>query len=103
MAGLEEIAIGLAQALASGAVPNPLPVELRNQTPQEAAFLVKRIVQECQDAGIALDRVRLSPTVGALLSSGSGEGSRPLGVTIEQDAELGRTLEFWRADPTGRS
>lgn len=63
VAGIEEMALGIATALRSAIAPNPLPVELWGQSPEEAAQLVRLIVDECVDAGIALRELRVDPVI----------------------------------------
>ena len=63
MAGIPEMALGIASTLRSSIAPNPLPVELWGQAPEDAAQLVKLIVDECVDAGIALREVRVDPII----------------------------------------
>ena len=50
MAGIAEMALGIASVLRSGAVPNPLPVELCGHAPEDAAQLVKLVIDERVDA-----------------------------------------------------
>ncbi len=63
MAGVREMALGIAATLRSGIAPNPLPVELWGQAPEDAAQLVKLVVDECVDAGIALREIRVDPVI----------------------------------------
>jgi len=63
VAGIAEMALGIATALRSSNAPNPLLVELWGQAPEDAAQLVKFIVDECVDAGIALREVRVDPVI----------------------------------------
>jgi len=63
MAGIAEMALAIASTLRSEIAPNPLPVELWGQAPDDAAQLVKLIVDECVDAGIALRELRVDPVI----------------------------------------
>ena len=63
MASVREMALGIASTLRSGIAPNPLPVELCGYAPEDAAQLVKLVVDECVDAGIALREIRVDPVI----------------------------------------
>ncbi len=63
MAGLKEMALGIATTLRSTIAHNPLPVELRGYAPKDAAQLVKFVIDECVDAGIALREIRVDPVI----------------------------------------
>ncbi len=63
MAGMREMALGIAAALRTDAVPNPLPVELWGYAPEDAAQLLKYIVDECRDADIAIEHITADPII----------------------------------------
>ena len=63
MAGVREMALEIASTLRSGIPPNPLPVELWGYSPEDAAQLVKLVIYECVDAGIALREIRADPLI----------------------------------------
>ena len=63
MAGVKEMALGIASTLRSGIAPNPLPVELWGHAPEDAAQLVKLVIDECVDAGIVLREIRVDPVI----------------------------------------
>ncbi len=63
MAGIAEMALGIASTLRSGIAPNPLPVELWGYAPDDAAQLVKLVIDECVDADIALRELRVDPVI----------------------------------------
>ncbi len=63
MAGVKEMALGIATTLRSGIAPTPLPVELWGHAPEDAAQLVKLVIDECVDAGIALREIRADPVI----------------------------------------
>ncbi len=73
MAGIEEMALAIASTLRSGNAPNPLPVGLWGQAPEDAAQLVKLIIDECVDAGIALREIRVDPVIVHELTGGKSE------------------------------
>jgi hypothetical protein len=56
MAGLNELAIGIATVLA-GVTPEPLTVQLRGQSIEDAEYLLRAVIRECEDAEIPLRRV----------------------------------------------
>ena len=63
MAGVKEMALGIATTLRTGIHPNPLPVELWGHAPEDAAQLVRLVLDECVDAGIALREIRADPVI----------------------------------------
>ena len=92
MAGVQEMALGIASALRTGIVPNPLPVELWGHAPEDAAQLVKLVIDECVDAAIALRAIRADPViVHEITGSKSESGVFHRDVPISADpACLGR-------------
>lgn len=103
MATLDEIAKALAQLLASGAGPNPLPVDLANHMPAEASYLVKCAIHECRAMGAGLSSVRIAPELAADLQSIAEEPFLHEGVPISLDPGLGKRVEFWRIGTQGPS
>jgi len=63
VAGVREMALGIAATLRSGIAPNPLPVELWGYAPDNAAQLVKLVIDDCVDADIALREIRVDPVI----------------------------------------
>jgi hypothetical protein len=63
MAGIQEIALGVARVLRLSPEPEPLPLTFVGQTLEEAAELVSRVVIECADAGLILHRIDLDPAL----------------------------------------
>jgi hypothetical protein len=59
--GLTEMAIGIASVLAGDNAPDPLPVQLRGQTIDQAAYFVRAVIRECADADIHLSKVVVDP------------------------------------------
>lgn len=53
------MALGIAAVLAGGVAPDPLPVQLRGQSIDQAAYFVRAVVRESADAGISLRRVKV--------------------------------------------
>ena len=97
MAELREIAFRIAAALQAVAEPEPLGVDLWNQSPDTAAHLVKMVIEECSDAGAALAKVRVDAHV-AVAMGGSPAGRRWwCGDTgVEADDALFQRAEFHR-------
>ena len=82
------MALGIASTLRSGIAPNPLPVELWGYAPEDAAQLVRLVVDECVDAQIALRELRVDPAVvHALTGSKSECGVFHREVAISADTE----------------
>ncbi len=98
MAGMREMALGVASALRSGGAPNPLPVELWGYAPEEAARLLKYIVDECRDAGIAVEQVAADPIVVQELSGTKTEsGVVYAGVAVAADPACEGRMSIYRA------
>ena len=95
MAGLREIAIGIASALLIPQSPEPLHIDLRGQTADDAAFLAMRVIDECADAGVDLIRVAVDPAIVAYADGLPVEGSYR-GVRIEADLRSIGRLTFYR-------
>ena len=93
MANLMEIALGLVQVLQLTTEPEPLGVDLRGQSLAETRFLIKRVIDECLDAGVALAKVRASEPVGSF---------KHRGISVETSSALDHRLEFFRS-PQGRT
>ena len=90
MANLIEIAIGLTQVLRVSAQPEPLGIDLRGQSPAEARFLVKKVLDECLDADLSLALVCVDPAIGAF---------EHRGISVEISNVLDRRIEFYREPP----
>lgn len=91
MAGIQEIALGIASVLQHSPTPEPLPITYRGQTLEDGADLVLRIVAECQNAGIALSHIALDPALWGFLQA----GECPFGVLLVPDPQLiGEALFF---------
>lgn len=101
MAGLGEMALGIASTLRGGIAPNPLPVEFWGQSPEDAAQLVKLIVDECVDAGIALREVRSDPLIVHELTGSKSEcGVVHRDVPISADSACRGRVEI-HSEPAG--
>ena len=97
MAELREIAFRIAAALQAVAEPEPLGVDLWNQSPDRAAHLVKMVIEECSDAGAALARVRVDPYVAVAMGRPPAGRRWSYGDTgVETDAALFQRAEFHR-------
>ncbi len=102
MAGIQEMALGIALVLRSGSAPNPLPVDLWGYAPEDGAQLLKFVVDECVDAGIAIREIRADPViVNELTGSKNESGVFHREVPVSADSECrGRVDIFSRpADP----
>jgi hypothetical protein len=94
VAGLNEMALGIATALA-GVAPEPLRVQMRGQSLDQAAYLIRAILRECSDAGIQLRRVAVDDELFGWLTE---PGSEPLPCTLSAGAEP-TFVEFFRQAP----
>jgi hypothetical protein len=97
---LDEIAESVATVLRFGPEPEPFPVDLWNQSPVEAAFLVRAVIDTCARTVTALSCVRVANEVADILD-GDPDGSEGEyeGVLIERSPELQARLEFFRFNP----
>jgi hypothetical protein len=93
MPELRELAFRIACSLRADG-PEPLRVELWHQSPDSAAYLVRAVINECRDAGIRLERVRVDRYVAVALHGPFGWRSW---VHDEVCLEVGDTL-FQQAD-----
>ena len=57
------MALGIATAIGTGHAPNPLPIELWGYASEDAADLLRYIIDECHDADIELREVRADPVI----------------------------------------
>lgn len=103
MAGMREMALGIASAIQTGLAPNPLPVELKGCAAEDVVQLVKCLIHECVDASIAIKEIRVDQTFireSADLRPVSGLAMR--GVVITSDAAcLGRLEIYCGASESG--
>jgi hypothetical protein len=99
LARLDEIAEGLATVLASSPTPEPLNVDLRGQSPQEATFLVRAVVDACERRGAPISLVCVHPDFGSGLLKLYGSGIGYEGVQIQEASDTSDSLEFYRFLP----
>lgn len=86
MAGVAEMALGIATVLRSGSAPNPLPMDLWNYAPDDGADLLRHLTNECADAGIAIQEIRVDPAyVHRLTRSKTESGCTLRGIAITGD------------------
>jgi hypothetical protein len=91
MAGLNEMAIGIATVLA-GVAPEPLTVQLRGQPIEDAEYLIRAVLRECIDAEIPLRRVVVDDELFRWLSR---PGAELLPCTLAGGGEP-REVRFFR-------
>ena len=95
MAGIAEMALGLATVLRTGSAPNPLPVDLWNYAPDDGAELLRHIADECADAGIAVKEIRVDPAyVHQLTRSKTESGLILRDIAITADAACRGRIEI---------
>ena len=76
----------------------PLRVELCHQSPDSAAYLVRAVINECRDAGIRLERVRVDRYVAVALHGPFGRRSWVHdGVRLEVGDALFQQADFYRS------
>jgi hypothetical protein len=104
MAEMREMALGIASALQGDVGPNPLPVELWGYAPEDAAQLLRYIMDECQDAGIVIERVTADPLVVHELSGTKTEsGVVCAGVLVAADPASAGRMSIYRPRVRSRS
>ena len=97
MLELRELAFRIACALRAEG-PEPLCVELWHQSPDSAAYLVRAVINECRDAGIRLERVRVDRYVAVALHGPFGWRSWVHdGVRLEVGDALFQQADFYRS------
>lgn len=95
MAGIAEMAFGIASVLRSGSAPNPLPVDLWNYAPDDGADLLRHIADECSDAGIRIAEIRVDPAYVHQLTRSKIESGLVLrGITVTADAACHSRIEI---------
>lgn len=97
MARLDELAQGIADVLKATVVPEPFPIDLRNETPAAATVFVRAIVYECVRRAVPLTKVAICPELGAdlLRQHGASPGYYE-GVAIVYDQRLQDRIELYR-------
>ena len=97
MARLDEIAQGLVSVLAASRQPEPLGVDLWNEPPAAATFLVRAVIDECARRAVPLSKVEVGPDAGAdLIRQLGGEPAAHEGVAICIEQSLGQRISFYR-------
>ena len=96
---MREMALGIASALRSGVAPNPLPVEMWGYAPEDGAQLLKFVVDECVDAGIAIREIRADPViVHELTGSKNGSGVYRREVPVSADPKWQGRFETYSSE-----
>ncbi len=97
MVELREIAFRIAAVLLAEEEPEPLGVDLWNQSPDTAARLVEAVIDECSDAGWAFAKVRVDFYVAVAMGGPPAGPGWSYGDTgVEADAALFQRAEFHR-------
>lgn len=99
-ARLDEIARGVATVLGSSATPEPLRVDMWNQSPVNVAFFVRALVAACERREAPLALVRLGTKIGErLVRDVEREPLEGADVRVELVEELGASIEVYRRLP----
>lgn len=99
-ARLDEIAEGIATMLGASAAPEPLRVDMWNQSPVNVAFFVRALAAACERRAAPLALVRLSPQIGQrLVRAMEREPLEGGDVRVELLEELGASIEVFRRPP----
>lgn len=94
MARLDELAQGIARVLQLAPAPEPLPVDMMNETPASAAVLVRAVIDACARTAAPLAQVVIDPVLGKTLLGEHAVGYE--GVRIAADDNLSNRIEFFR-------
>lgn len=96
-ARLDEIAEGIATVLGASPSPEPLRVDMRNQSPVNVAFFVRALAAACERHEAPLALVRLSPELGErLVRAVEREPLEGSAVQVELVEGLGVSVEMYR-------
>lgn len=100
MAGIAEMALGMASILRSGSAPNPLPVDLWGYAPDDGADFLRHLTDECADAGIVIEEIRVDPAyVHQLTRSKTESGEVLRDIRITADPACRGRIEVEVGDP----
>ncbi len=94
MARLDEIVEGIVTVLQLASEPEPLPIDLRGESPADVTFLVRAIVDACERRGVPLSLVRLDQQLGAHIVRAEGDSYQGIYFQLEQN--LATALELYR-------
>lgn len=96
MAGIAEMALGIASVLRSGSASNLLPVDFKGYAPDDGAEFLRHLTDECADAGIAIKEIRVDPAcVHQLTRSKTESGVVLRDIMITADLACGRSVEIY--------
>lgn len=95
MAGVKEMALGIASALRNKMAPSPLPVDLWGYAPDDGADLLRHLADECADAAILIQEIRADPAfVHQLTRSKTESGLELRGIKIIAEPECRGRIEI---------
>lgn len=95
MAGIAEMALGIASVLRWGSAPNPLPVDFKGYSPDDGAEFLRHLADECADADIPIKEIRVDPTcVHQLTRSKTESGLVLRDITITADPSCRGRIEI---------
>ena len=98
MATLNEIAQGIAQLLGHTSCPDPLPVDLTHHSREEVIYLIRAVIEACDETTAGLSEVRVGARFGNPMTDELPRGHQTYrGVPIRLDLECGRQVLFCRA------
>lgn len=100
MARLDEIAEGIATVLRSAQKPEPLPVDMRGQSPTDIVFFVRAVIDSCHRSATAISAVRIGAELGAkVLKKYGNKESGYEGVPVSLSNDLTSMIHFFRFPP----
>ena len=96
-ARLDEIAEAVASVLGVAETPEPLRVDMMNQSPVNVAFFVRALAAACERREAPLALIRLAPELGErLVRAVEREPLEGADVRVELVEELGVSVEVYR-------
>lgn len=99
-ARLDEIAEGIASVLGASLTPEPLVVDMRNQSPVNIAFFVRALAAACERQAFPLAFVRVGTAMGQRLTQSVEREPLEGDVEVELLDELGTSIEIYRRKTT---
>ena len=94
MARLDELAQGIAGVLRAAPTPEPLPIDMVNETPAAAAVFVRAVIESCARLAAPIAQVAIDPVLGSSLLGEHADGYE--GVKFLADDRLANRIEFFR-------
>jgi hypothetical protein len=97
MVRLDEIAQGIVSVLAATREPEPLRIDLWNETAPAATVFVRAMIEGCLRNAVPISMVEIGPEIGSDLTKQlGGDGAAYEGVSVRASHALGEQVNFYR-------